>query len=274
MLDDATLRPDPDEPLALRVATLPAGDGEGPRLELELSSRGDRVPARVALPPTGDAPPPVVLLVHGLGGSRDAAYMQMARRWVSEGAAVATLDLPLHGARANAKMGERLAASAPRALRGEPLDGVEQILWTELARQAVLDLRRLLDALAQLPQVDATRVAYVGFSLGGLLGCALCGADPRPRAAAIAVAGTPPDGAALALSAWVERIAPRPLLFVNAERDETIPREAALRLHAAARGPADVAWFASGHADLPGAALKRIWQFVRAHVGLDGAEAR
>jgi fermentation-respiration switch protein FrsA (DUF1100 family) len=66
----------------------------------------------------------------------------------------------------------------------------------------------------------------------------------------------------------VGRIAPRPLLFVNATRDAIVPRAAAERLHAAAGEPREVRWFESGHVDLPGLALKAMWTFLRGRLGL------
>lgn len=270
MFHASALEPDPHEPLALRADRCDADANVPRQIALEFSSRGDRVPASLLIPALHDgaAPAPVIVLAHGLGGSRASDYMQTARRWAREGVAVASIDFPLHGARANAKMSERLAASAPRAIRGEPLERVDEMLWGELARQSVLDLRRLVDALETLPEIDARRLAFVGFSLGGILGCLFCGADPRPRAAALAVAGSPPPGTLLALDSWVAQIAPRPTLFVSAEGDATIPREAAERLAGAGREPKQHVWFPGSHAELPGAALKQIFAFARAHLGV------
>jgi hypothetical protein len=52
---------------------------------------------------------------------------------------------------------------------------------------------------------------------------------------------------------------------VNATRDERIPRRAAETLHQAA-APKEVLWFECGHSELPGAALKAMWQFLRRHL--------
>jgi predicted esterase len=132
----------------------------------------------------------------------------------------------------------------------------------------VHDLRRCLDALARLEALDSGRVAFAGLSLGAIVGAAFCAADPRPRAAALALAGGGMGPPELDPVRCVGRIAPRPVLFVNATRDATIPREAAERLHAAAGEPSEVRWFESGHADLPGQAFKAIWGFLRPHLGL------
>ena len=56
------------------------------------------------------------------------------------------------------------------------------------------------------------------------------------------------------------RIAPRPVLFVGATRDQTIPRAATEALFAAAGEPKQLLWFDATHDALPGAALKAMWR--------------
>jgi dienelactone hydrolase len=251
--------PDGGEPLALvtREAETPAVFGAARCLRFEFSSRGDRVPGRLLLP-DGDAAAPLVLLQHGAGGSKEAPYLDAAAPWVRSGVAVASIDFPLHGERANPKLGaELLRALAPGGA------GSGQALVIEFVRQAVLDLRRALDALAALPGVDAERTAYAGFSLGGMLGALFCAADQRPRAAALALAGGGFGIEAVDPCRYVARLAPRPVLFVNATRDARVPRTAAEALHAAAAEPKRVEWFDATHAELPGVALKCMWLFLR-----------
>ena len=232
-------------------------DARGQRLEF--TSRGDRVPARLLLPPTGDGPFPVILLQHGAGGSKEADYLDVTcAPWLRAGAAIAAIDFPLHGERAESKLGELLGGTS---------EG-RQNLAVEFTRQAVHDLRRTVDALERLPALDADRLAYAGFSLGTMLGAVFCAHDPRPRAAALAVGGGgfgPPE---IDPTRHVGRIAPRPILFVNARADQTVPRPAAEALHAAANEPKEIAWFEGTHTELPGAALKAMWTFLAASVGL------
>jgi dienelactone hydrolase len=203
-----------------------------------------------------------VLLQHGLGGSKSSPYLDAtAHVWVRDGAAVASIDFPLHGERASAKLGDLLAA---------PDAGPARALASELLRQAVIDLRRALDAAASLPEVDAGRAAYAGFSLGALVGATFCAVDPRPRAAALALAGgglLPPEVDPLT---HVARIAPRPLLLVGASGDRRVPRAATEALFAAAREPKRLLWFEATHDALPGRALKAMWGFLREALGLAG----
>jgi len=258
-----------NEPLAFWTTAAPAPD-HAPSLRarrFEYSSRGDRVPGLLLLPSDGSGPFPLVLLQHGAGGSKHAPYLDAARLpWVQRGVAVASIDFPLHGERASAKLSEQLLGVTAASVRAAHADTMA--LWSEFSRQSVADLRRALDALAALPELDAGRVAYAGFSLGAILGALYCPTDARLRAAALALGGAgigPPD---FDPAARIGDFAPRPLLFVNATRDERIPRAAAEALHAAARDPKEIAWFECGHNDLPGAGLKRMWSFLANHLGV------
>lgn len=253
-----------DEPLGalFRASEPPASLAPARALRFEYTSRGDRVTGRLLLPASGPGPFPLVLVGHGAGGSKDAAYVDAAvGPWVRGGAAVASIDFPLHGERASAKLSERLLASlAPGA------DRAHEPLWLEFAGQAVLDLERALDALALHAEVDVGRTVYAGFSLGTLLGSLFCAGEPRVRAAALAIGGAGLGPEAADPARHIARFAPRPLLFVNATRDERIPRAAAEALHRAAAEPKQVLWFDCGHADLPGRALKAMWTFLQPHL--------
>jgi dienelactone hydrolase len=226
---------------------------------LEYSSRGDRVPVRVLVPSDRTGACPLVVVGHGLGGDKHAAYIDAATlHWVRQGAAVAVIDFPLHGERASAKLSERVTDR-------EQLD---PDLWLDLVEQAVVDLRRLLLAVESDERIDSARVAYAGFSLGTLIGSIFCAEEERVCAAALAIGGAGIGPAGANPADWVGRIAPRPVLFLQADRDETIPREAALALHAAAGQPHEVHWVDSDHGGLPGTALKKMWTFLAARLNL------
>jgi cephalosporin-C deacetylase-like acetyl esterase len=219
------------EPLGLwtRRAAAPADYPELRAQGFEFSSRGDRVTGRLLLPPVGEGPYPLVLLQHGAGGSSRAPYVEAtAGPWARRGLAVGSIDFPLHGPRADQKLAEQLPSSL----------------------------------LGSLEVVDPDRVAYAGFSLGAMIGAAFCGLDPRPRAAALALggAGLGPSGADP--GEYVGRMAPRPLLLVNALQDEVVPHSAAEALFEAAGDPKQQLWFEAPHDQLPGTALKAMWRFL------------
>lgn len=254
------------EPLATWLAPLARSDREARAFRFEYSSRGDRVPGLLLLPAEGAGPWPLVLLQHGAGGSKDADYLDAARLpWVHRGLAVASIDLPLHGERGSAKLTEILLAglAEPSAER----DAGGRGLWSDFVRQSLHDLGRALDALAPHPELDAERIAYAGFSLGAILGALFAPEEPRLRSAALALGGAGFGPPALDPAHGIARFAPRPLLLLNATRDERIPRAAAEALHAAAGEPKELRWFECGHHDLPGVALKAMWQFLARTVG-------
>ncbi len=268
MGSDARHAPACHEPLGLRVREAHSRETAVRRLRFEFTSRGDRVPGRLLLPAQGSGPAPLVLLEHGAGGHKDSPYVDAAALpWVRRGAAVVTIDLPLHGERASPKLTGWLLESAALGRSPGPFDA---ILWREFARQAVADLSRALDALEGIAGLDSTRVAYAGFSLGALVGACFCALDARPRAVALALAGAGLGPDDLDAARHVAALAPRPLLLVNARHDARIPPEAAERLFAAAREPKRQLWFDATHTELPGRALKAMWTFLAPQLGLAG----
>jgi dienelactone hydrolase len=231
----------------------------------ELSSRGDRVPGHlIELDRARSARRPLIVLQHGAGGDRFSTYLRVARRWVEEGASVATIDFPLHGERRSPKLSDKLLATIGRGIRSEP--GVPRTgeadpaaLWRGFARQSVADLRASLDYLLAHPRIDSKRCAYAAFSLGSILGSLFLAVDARPRGAALALGGGgfgPPD---LDPASYIGALAPRPLLMINARQDTVVPPATSEALFAAAGEPRDIEWFDTGHDHLPGVALKRMW---------------
>jgi len=227
----------------------------------EYTSRGDRVPARLLLPEEDTGPRPLLLVAHGAGGAKDAASMDaVCLPWARHGAAVALLDLPLHGERASAKLGARwLATLHPE----HPADAEELRLHVDLAAQARNDLARALDVLATRSELDAARVGFAGFSLGALVGAWFCAEDPRVAAAVLALAGAGVGPELLDPARQVARFAPRPLLLVNAEDDDVFPRARAEALHRAAGAGGEAIWVTGSHRELPGLALKTMERFLR-----------
>lgn len=259
---------DADEPLGLvRRAVAPAETHADLRaFDFEFASRGDRVPGQLLLPPEGDGPFPLLLLQHAATRPADAPYLEpTAGRWARGGAAVASIDLPLHGQRASTKLTERLLSGfyAP-SNRSEDAEK----LVREFLHQAVVDLCRALDALERSPEIDGKRVAYAGFRLGTIVGASFCALDPRPQAAAFAIGGSGVGPTEIDPARAVGRFAPRPSLFVNATRDEVFSRESALALFDAGGEPKEMLWFEGSHAEFPGEALEAMWRFLKRHLGV------
>lgn len=146
----------------------PAGPPAKP-LRVELG-QGDALIAMVAYPPEWKSGDPIVVLVHGLTGSSQSAYMcRMAGLAHAKG--VASVRVNLRNA------GEGLGLSR-RPYNSGKSD----------------DIRCVLQTLAQLH--PASRVALAGYSLGGNITLKLAGeldAFPVPNLAAAAAVNAPID---------------------------------------------------------------------------------
>lgn len=188
------------EPLGLWFAP------EGARFRpFEFSSRGDRVKGLRLAPASGRGPHPLVLVAHALGDSAAGVLGALCAAEVPSDLAVAAIDFPLHGARADQKLLRLLESGGARCAG----------LAHEFVQQALVDLQRAVDALCADAAIDAQRIGVVGFGLGAQIGATFCALDPRPAAAALA----PGVGAVLAAGPDPEhalaRIAPRPVLRVS-----------------------------------------------------------
>jgi len=175
--------------------------------------------------PKAPAPPegyPVVVFQHGLGGQRADAF-QIANSLAHKGWATAAIEPLLQGTRgldANARGDTKNDFNRPTSTYAGP-DGFSDrskdgsnVSPTDLfgglfrvasmrdqLRQSVLDhttLVRLLrsspslDGLAQggvTPKLDGRKVAYMGDSLGGILGALTSGIEPEHRAYILNVPG-------------------------------------------------------------------------------------
>jgi dienelactone hydrolase len=201
------------EPLASWFAEARPCDGLR-ELAFEYTSRGDRVPGRLLRPAEGSGPFRLVLAVHGAGETKDTPEMRAAcRTWAQRGAAVAAIDLPLHGERRSAKLSARWLALLEGGRRP---DAEAARLHGDLAAQARADLGRAVDALLARPDVADEPVGFVGTGLGARLGAAFCADDPRVGAAALAFAGADRGPADLDPVPDADALAPRPVLFVDA----------------------------------------------------------
>jgi len=212
------------------------------------SVHGKQVPALLSLPEKGEAPYPVVIAQHGLGDHKDVDYMRYGDKILSEhGFAVMRIDFELHGERETQNFDQSMIQKYPYT-------------FTNALSQTVFDLRRVTDYLDSRSDIDANHTAFLGISLGGIAGTVFCGVEPRVEYAIIIIAGGglefvfgPGSDEKQAMMApveplnFVKQIAPHPLLFINAEHDETIPKAASVALHAAASEPKEIVWYDSGH---------------------------
>jgi dienelactone hydrolase len=160
-----------DRGLELNARTVDSWESEIARLEkiVFTTSTGERVPGELAIPLQGKPPFPVVLLLHGLGNSRqrweeeDRASLQ--RGLLAAGAATFAIDLELHGERA-----ARNDYQSPVYLTfGDSLF----IRSRDMLIQSTIDARRALDVLRARADIDGRRMGVVGYSMGGMIAVVL-----------------------------------------------------------------------------------------------------
>jgi fermentation-respiration switch protein FrsA (DUF1100 family) len=250
------------EPISLRLTgatELPAPPGERLREVRFEDADGREVMGVLREPAAPGGPMAAVILVAGRETGREAAA-------VIEGPVeevVLALEYP---------------AALPEtfSLRGALLE-LPAVRRTALRMPGLL--RGAARWLAEQERVDPERMILVGVSYGVPF-AAPAGADPLFSGVALHHGGA--DLALLLRSnlmfengllrravarvgAWyfraldpgrhVGRIAPTPLLLINAEHDELVPRESALRLLEAARPPVRLIWLPYGHL-MPGDVLQ------------------
>ena len=211
------------------------------------SVNNNRVTALLSFPKTGKKPHPLAIIQHGLGDNKNTDYMMLGDSILSsKGFAVFRIDFAMHGERVKKKY---------------KFKGIDYTL-RDAIEQTVFDLRRGLDYLETLPEIDSSKTGYIGISLGGIAGTVFCGVDKRVEVPVICIAGgglRMMEGVkgfgdkVTAMMApveplnFVEQISPRPLLFINAENDEIIPKPMAMLLHQKADEPKKVIWYKSKH---------------------------
>ncbi len=216
--------------------TFRADDGPG---------AGSAIPGVLRLPRSSE-PVPAALLLHGYASRKEDMAESVGEALVPLGIATLSIDLPLHGERAD-----------PFELRSvrNPFELAER--W----RTAIAEAQLALRFLAARREIDRDRLGVIGYSLGSYLSLAVAERDRAPRAFVLAAGGDLPDFPLAQLIRpiadplrGVRALAGRPLLMVHGRRDRTILPAQAERLFAVAAEPKEIRWWDAGHY-LPHAAV-------------------
>lgn len=188
---------------------------------------GDRIPGILWSPAGATDPAPLVLIGHGgQSEKRNPNGLALARRFVRRhGIAAAAIDAIDHG--------ERGPIAVTEAPAGHPayID-----LWKrpDTFDRMVADWQATLDALIELPGIDASRVGYWGLSMGTMLGLPFVAAEPRIKAAVLGLCGfTGPSAIRGRFCDRHRADAPRvgcPVLFAVQWDDERFGRDGAFEL--------------------------------------------
>jgi dienelactone hydrolase len=231
MSHSAVYRPHSEAPAVARFRPhAPFGawaDGPLRAQRFDFVSRGDFVPGVLYRPETvgssaEESGLPLLVLLHDRGRSMESDELGCAAAWVRQGLAVATIDLPLHGLRASPKLSARLISGLDRLASGSALDPETRALVEEFCRQATSDVARCLDALCALPEIDASRVALLGFGVGGSVASYLLAHDARVTAAVFASTASHPTTNDLDPTQFVRRSTGATLLMLEADDDAAI----------------------------------------------------
>jgi len=220
------------------------------------------VPGVLFSPSPGGPAGPLVLLAHG-GGQHAAhpAVLSRARRYAGScGCTVVALDAPGHGGRPRSAQLAASLAAVPVAMAGAAPAAAVARLNAEVAAEAVLEWRAVLDALADNGHAPGS-VGFVGFSLGAAIGLPLIAGEPRITAAVLGLVSQHSlvdDAARITV----------PVQLVVQWDDELVARDDALALFAAiGSSKKRLHVKPGGHAQVPAFERESAERFLADHLG-------
>jgi dienelactone hydrolase len=127
----------------------------------------EKVPVLIYKPVSGSKKKlPVVICLHGTGGSKDNAEIKnLLYRFSKAGFMAVAIDGRYHGERANAAAGHNSYVEAiTRAWQNKDSTHQEHPFFFD----TVYDLWKLVDYLVTRPDVDSSRIGMMGISKGGI----------------------------------------------------------------------------------------------------------
>lgn len=220
---------------------------------------GIQAPALLALPLEGEGPFPAVVFVHGVGQKKDFLD-EIAAPFTRGGLAISTFDQHTTGER---KLKDANWLEQAGAMR-------------DRGSMTITETRRMVDYLQSRPDIAKDRIYLIGASYGAITGATAAAFDKRFRAVCLVYGGGdlsklmgsdevrkaigPLVWPAAQLAEWfgaimdpvryVHGISPRPVFFMNGDRDRIVVPAAAQALYDAAREPKEIKWYPSDHLDL------------------------
>ena len=197
----------------------------------------EHVPGLLYLPIEHADPMPFVLIQHpGMGSKEDYFVAEVARAWARRGWICGGLDAPLHGERASAD---------PMSLFRNP------DRYPEIRAQFAAEVTTMLDLLSERFPIDMSRVGFVGYSMGSMLGIPAVARDGRFKAAAFCLVGEGGlAGAVEGPDADIPQLQGVATRVVGKLQDQLIPRERTEALYNALPGKKDIRWLPGGHFEI------------------------
>lgn len=216
---------------------------------------GRRVPGLVYTPEDLTTQRTLVALGHGAGGSKDEEQMRRIARWLvrRNQCAVVVIDGPAHGERAAGGVNGGIEFIREQMGRRETYEAM------------AADWRRTLDACQELDGLDASRIGYLGFSMGTMFGVPTVASEPRFDCAVFAIGGIAAPMQQRYHVEAAQRIQ-RPVLMINQTEDEIFSRESAFNLYDALPGPKRLFFYPGAHSAVPREAMERVGAFLQAHL--------
>jgi uncharacterized protein len=217
--------------------------------DVSFGAEHPRINGYLLLPP-GRAQRPAVVFVHGSGGDR-RELLEKARRLASRNVVALTITEPS-------------TPNPPARAPGGAAALLERIQEAQV--RDVVAIRRAVDLLQSLPQVDKRRIGYLGWSAGARTGTFVAASELRVKALVLLSAGASPISAYVAnappsLRRAVRRVLgsidpiryiamarPGSVLLEDGTRDETVPHVALLNIVRAAPSGTTVRWYDAPHA--------------------------
>lgn len=223
--------------------------------------RGSRVPLLLAVPRDGQTKHPVVILIDGMGGSKDRWWQidswnggrAVIDSLLNSGFAVVMADAPFSG--------ERIAELDYQDILSHVFSADE---LRDLVQLVTIEHRRIIDYLASRSDIDSARIGALGLSLGGMITFYLAAVEPRLRAGVTGV--TPLRG--LPEHLWPGHFAPRshiPLLMLMGRADGLYDTAVTERVLASISTPKKLVWYDAGHR-LPAEYAGEAARWLRAHL--------
>jgi dienelactone hydrolase len=239
--------------------------------DVSFRSERQRIEGYLLLPPSR-ARRPAVVFVHGSGGDR-RELLERARLLAARNVVTLTITEPSTSS-PPARAAGRAAASLKRIQAAQVRD--------------VVAVRRAVDLLRSLPQVDPGRIGYLGWSAGARTATFVAASEPRVKAFALLSAGAAPISAYVAnappsLRPSVRRVLgsvdpiryiamarPGSVLLENGTRDEIVPHAALLNIVRAAPSGTTVRWYDASH-ELDRAAYRDAFDWLGRRLPIDGS---
>lgn len=185
----------PRVPLAPEVKALPSVEGLTYEHFTVAAEKEQRVPG-ILLKQGGSARKPVVVVLHGTGGTKEG-QLALLKTLAGQSFIAVAIDGRYHGERQDGTGAARYADAMLQTYRtgvGHPF--LYDTVW---------DVMRLIDYLATRPDADAARIGVMGFSKGGMETYLAAAVDPR-IAVAIPMIGVQSFRWALDNDAWMSRV--------------------------------------------------------------------